>query len=33
MQPNFPSTKMFGLVFRLESQGIFKESELGVDAM
>jgi hypothetical protein len=24
---------MFGLVFRLESQGIFKVSELGMDAM
>jgi hypothetical protein len=33
MQPNVPSTEMFGLVFRLESQGIFKVSELGVDAM
>jgi hypothetical protein len=33
MQPNVPSTEMFGLVFRLESQGIFKVSELGMDAM
>ncbi len=24
---------MFGLVFRLESQGLFKVSELGMDAM
>lgn len=32
-QPNVPSTEMFGLVFRLESQGIFKVSELGMDAM
>ena len=32
-QPNVPSTEMFRLVFRLESQGIFKVSELGVDAM
>jgi hypothetical protein len=24
---------MFGLVFRLESQAVFKKSELGMDAM
>jgi hypothetical protein len=32
-QPNVPSTDMFGLVFRLESQGLLKESELGINAM